>query len=122
MAIVILRYWAAAKEAAGVDEDEVSADTLAAALTAGLAAVQDRLGAGPDWLAAGRGRTGARASGGAGVSGGAGADADRVGRLRLVLARSSFLIDGDPVGTRPAGTVTLADAAVIDVLPPFAGG
>jgi molybdopterin converting factor small subunit len=39
-----------------------------------------------------------------------------------VLARSSFLIDGHPVGTRAADAVVLADGAVIEVLPPFAGG
>ena len=32
MAIVTMRYWAAAKEAAGVAEETVTADTLAAAL------------------------------------------------------------------------------------------
>jgi molybdopterin converting factor small subunit len=39
-----------------------------------------------------------------------------------VLDRSSFLIDGHPVGRRPADDVVLADGAVIEVLPPFAGG
>jgi sulfur-carrier protein len=91
MAIVTLRYWAAAKEAAGVAEERVSAPTLAAALEAGLAALGDRA-------------------------------QDRAERLRLVFARSSFLIDGDPVGSRRPEAVTLADAAVIEVLPPFAGG
>ena len=43
-------------------------------------------------------------------------------RLRAVLARSSFLIDGSPTGTRPHGAVALADGSVIEVLPPFAGG
>jgi molybdopterin synthase sulfur carrier subunit len=43
-------------------------------------------------------------------------------RLSSVLARSSFLIDGHPVGTRAADAVLLADGAVIEVLPPFAGG
>ena len=43
-------------------------------------------------------------------------------RLRAVLARSSFLIDGNPVGRRAADTVLLADGNVIEVLPPFAGG
>lgn len=45
-----------------------------------------------------------------------------VEKFRLVLARSSFLIDGNPVGTRPPESVLLSDAAVIEVLPPFAGG
>jgi sulfur-carrier protein len=82
MAVVTMRYWAAAKEAAGVAEETVTADTLAAALTVI------------------RGRS----------------------RLSAVLARSSFLVDGQPVGTRAAEAVTLADGAVVEVLPPFAGG
>jgi sulfur-carrier protein len=85
MAVVTMRYWAAAKEAAGVAEHELTADTLAAALAEGAA----------------------RAKG---------------GQLRAVLARSSFLIDGNPVGRRAADTVLLADGNVIEVLPPFAGG
>jgi sulfur-carrier protein len=86
MAIVTLRYWAAAKEAAGLAEERVTADTLA------------------DALAAASGKTG------------------QDGRLRAVLARSSFIIDGRPVGVRAPEAVLLADAAVIEVLPPFAGG
>jgi molybdopterin synthase sulfur carrier subunit len=82
MAVVTLRYWAAAKDAAGVAEETVTADTLAAALA---------------------------------IAGGN-------GRLSAVLSRSSFLIDGHPVGTRAADAVSLADGAVIEVLPPFAGG
>jgi sulfur-carrier protein len=85
MAIVTMRYWAAAKEAAGVAEQELTADTLAAALAVAAA----------------------RASG---------------AQLEAVLARSSFLIDGNPVGRRAAETVLLADGNVIEVLPPFAGG
>ena len=72
MAIVTLRYWAAAKDAAGVAEEKVDAPTLAAALAEGLAAARDRPG-------------------------------DRAGRLRLVLARSSFLVNGEPAGTRRPG-------------------
>jgi sulfur-carrier protein len=82
MAIVTMRYWAAAKEAAGTAEETITADTLAAALAA--AARRTALGA--------------------------------------VLARSSFLIDGSPVGRRPADSVPLRDGSVIEVLPPFAGG
>jgi molybdopterin converting factor small subunit len=82
MAVVTMRYWAAAKEAAGVAEEKVTADTLAGALTA----------IGPS------------------------------ARLTAVLARSSFLIDGQPVGSRAAEAVTLPDGAIIEVLPPFAGG
>jgi sulfur-carrier protein len=86
MATVTLRYWAAAKDAAGVAEETVAAETLAAALA------------------------------------GAGTRTGRSDQLREVLARSSFLIDGLPVGVRPPDSVELADGAVIEVLPPFAGG
>ncbi len=89
MVTVTLRYWAAAKEAAGVAEQIVTADTLAAALRVAPAA-----------LAGNR----------------------PPGRLEAVLARSSFLIDGTPVGHRAADSVQLADGDVIEVLPPFAGG
>jgi molybdopterin synthase sulfur carrier subunit len=89
MGMVTVRYWAAAKQAAGVAEEKVSAGTLAEALAAASSA---------------------RASA-------PGADA-----FAAVLARSSFLVDGAPVGSRPPGSVQLADAAVIEVLPPFAGG
>jgi molybdopterin synthase sulfur carrier subunit len=86
MAIVTLRYWAAAKEAAGTAEETITAETLAEALAA------------------------------------AGALAGEDARFRAVLARSSFLVDGMPVGVRAPDSVILADAAVIEVLPPFAGG
>jgi molybdopterin converting factor small subunit len=85
MAIVTMRYWAAAKDAAGVAEQSFEADTLAAALIQA-------------------------------------AEKDGAGRLREVLARASFLIDGDPVGRRAAESVALSDGNVIEVLPPFAGG
>jgi molybdopterin synthase sulfur carrier subunit len=85
MATVTLRYWAAAKDAAGVAEQVVTAETLAGALAlAGSAEVRARLGP--------------------------------------VLERSSFLVDGTQVGRRAAESVPLADGAVIEVLPPFAGG
>ena len=89
MPMVTVRYWAAAKQAAGVAEEKVSAETLSGALAAVVACRR------PD--------PGARA-------------------LRAVLDRSSFLIDGDPVGGRAPDTVPLREAAVIEVLPPFAGG
>jgi sulfur-carrier protein len=92
MTIVTLRYWAAAKEAAGIAEETVTAGTLAEALAA--------------------------ARGGAGH----GDDAGQDSRLRAILARSSFLIDGMPAGTRAPESVVLGHAAVIEVLPPFAGG
>ncbi len=85
MAIVTMRYWAAAKDAAGVAEHQLAADTLAAALIAA-----------PE------------------IDGGA--------QLKAVLDRSSFLIDGQPVGRRAADSVVLGDGNVIEVLPPFAGG
>jgi molybdopterin converting factor small subunit len=99
MAIVTLRYWAAAKEAAGCDEETITAETLAEAIAAACGQESDRQAE----------RRPAR-----GVS--------RNPRLRAVLARSSFLIDGVPVGLRAPEAVTLSDAAVIEVLPPFAGG
>jgi sulfur-carrier protein len=91
MALVTFRYWAAAKEAAGVGEETIRAETLAEALAAA---------------------SGERPACAACLN----------PRLRDVLARSSFLIDGVPVGIRPPEAVTLSDASVIEVLPPFAGG
>lgn len=44
------------------------------------------------------------------------------GRLRSVLATSSFLVDGAPAGRKVAAEVVLTDAARIEVLPQFAGG
>jgi molybdopterin converting factor small subunit len=86
MAMVTIRYWAAAKEAAGAAEESVAAETLAEALAEAL----KRRG----------GDT----------------------RLRDVLARSSFLVDGTPAGRKAPDAVTLKDQVVIEVLPPFAGG
>lgn len=101
MAIVTFRYWAAAKEAAGVGEETISAETLAEALATACGNA-----------ASGDAATGQRPARDAGLN----------SRLRDVLARSSFLIDGLPVGIRPPEAVTLSDASVIEVLPPFAGG
>jgi sulfur-carrier protein len=86
MANVTVRYWAAAKQAAGVAEETFDADTLAGAIAAALA----RRGHDP--------------------------------RLRAVLDRSSFLVDGSAVGRGGTEDVVLPEAAVIEVLPPFAGG
>ncbi|MBW8485244.1 MoaD/ThiS family protein [Actinomadura parmotrematis] len=86
MATGTIRYWAAAKAAAGTGEEPYDAATLADALV--------------------------QASGRPG----------RAGDFARVLARSSFLIDGAPVGTRPHDAVDLPDGAVVEVLPPFAGG
>lgn len=96
MATVTLRYWAAAKDAAGVTEEKVEAATLADALAAGLEAV----------------RLAAPAS----------TRQERAKRYSLVLARSSFLVNGTPAGMRPPESVALPADAVIEVLPPFAGG
>jgi len=86
MAKVTVRYWAAAKQAAGIAEEILDGGTLAEVLAAVLAR-----------------HPGAPA-------------------LEGVLARSSFLIDGEQAGARPPGSVTVHDGAVIEVLPPFAGG
>jgi molybdopterin synthase sulfur carrier subunit len=86
MAKVTIQYWAAAREAAGVDLESVEARTLAEAL---------------DVIMARRGED---------------------GRLRSVLATSSFLVDGTAAGRRVAADLVLRDAAVIEVLPQFAGG
>lgn len=84
MASGTIRYWAAAKAAAGVDSEAFEADTLQAALDA------------------------ARRAHGA--------------ELTRVLTACSFLIDEDPVGTRPHAEVALRDGVTIECLPPFAGG
>jgi molybdopterin converting factor small subunit len=82
----VIRYWAAARAAAGVEEEAYRAGTLR------------------DALAAARGR-----------------HADRP-RFAQVLGVCSFLVDGDPVGTRDHATVRLTDGGTVEVLPPFAGG
>ncbi|MER6161816.1 MoaD/ThiS family protein [Streptomyces sp. NPDC001868] len=79
-----VRYWAAAKSAAGLAEEPYDAATLADALDA----VRDR----------------------------------HPGELTRVLRRCSFLVDGNPVGTRAHETVRLAEGGTVEVLPPFAGG
>ena len=81
-----VRYWAAARAAAGRPEEELPDEPTLAAL---LAAVR-RLHA-DDGLPA-------------------------------VLDRCSFLVDEVSPGTRPHGEVTLRPGAVVEVLPPFAGG
>jgi len=84
---VTLRYWAAAKQAAGTGQEAFSAPTTLAALVAAA------LRAHPD-----------------------------DGTFARVLGRCSFLVDGDPVGTRPHPDVALPPGAVVEALPPFAGG
>jgi molybdopterin converting factor small subunit len=84
MAKGLIRYWAAARAAAGVGEEPYDAATLAEALTT---------------AAAGRG-----------------------GEFERVIARSSYLVDGDPVGIRDHASVLLPEGGTVEVLPPFAGG
>jgi molybdopterin synthase sulfur carrier subunit len=86
MPLVTVRYWAAAKQAAGTAEETVTAATLAGALAEAVAR---------------------RPS-----------DRD----FRAVLARSSFLVNGEQAGGRSPDSVALREGAVIEVLPPFAGG
>ncbi|GAA4242544.1 MoaD/ThiS family protein [Actinomadura meridiana] len=86
MAKGTMRYWAAAKAAAGTHEEPYDAGTLAEAVAAAVA----KEGRGDDF--------------------------------RRVVGRSSFLVDGRPVGSRPRESVTLPDGGVVEVLPPFAGG
>ena len=85
MPIVTVRYWAAAKHAAGAEEDTLQAGTLAEALAAAVARRP-------------------------------------APEFRAVLARSSFLVDGEQAGGRAAEAVALAEGSVIEVLLPFAGG
>jgi molybdopterin synthase sulfur carrier subunit len=82
--MAVLRYFAAAKEAAGVGSEEVVAATLAQALAAARALHPER--------------------------------------FTTVLARCSFVVDGDPVGGRDHAAVAVRPDALVDVLPPFAGG
>jgi molybdopterin converting factor small subunit len=84
MAQVTLRFWAAAKAAAGVAEEPYDALTLADVLAAARAAHGEQLG--------------------------------------RVLDRSTYVVDGQPVGGRPHESVLLTNGAVVEVLPPFAGG
>ncbi|HWG92907.1 MAG TPA: MoaD/ThiS family protein [Mycobacteriales bacterium] len=48
--------------------------------------------------------------------------AGRDARFAQVLGVCSFVVDGDPVGSRDPAGVALGPGAVVDVLPPFAGG
>src|ERR1700753_2298532 len=86
MARVTIRYWAAAKEAAGLAEESLDAVTLRDALNAAVARRK------PD------------------------------SRLPDNIARSSFLVNANPVGRAARESIVLDDGAVIEVLPPFAGG
>jgi molybdopterin converting factor small subunit len=79
-----VRFWAAAKAAAGIAEEPYDAATLAEA----LATLRTRHG-------------------------------DALGR---VLDRSTYVVDGGPVGGRDHGKVALSEGGTVEVLPPFAGG
>ncbi|HET7902446.1 MAG TPA: MoaD/ThiS family protein [Candidatus Nanopelagicales bacterium] len=85
--VVLVRYWAAAKAAAGRPEEELPHRPTLAAL---LAAITERYGAGS--------------------------------QLDVVLGRCSYLVDEVSPGRRPPSEIALAPGAVVDVLPPFAGG
>ena len=82
---VTVRFWAAARAAAGTAEHEY-------ADPASLRDLLERV----------------RADGSAG--------------LGRVLDVASFLVDGDPVGRRAHDAVPVPPGAVVEVLPPFAGG
>ena len=43
-------------------------------------------------------------------------------RFALVLTACSFVVDEQPIGRTPHPSVALAEDAVVEVLPPFAGG
>jgi molybdopterin synthase sulfur carrier subunit len=79
--VILVRYFAGARAAAGTPEEKLAAATIAELLAALIAAHGDRLAA--------------------------------------VLGSSTLLVDGLACHDR---TAPLADGAVVDVLPPFAGG
>ncbi|MFB9207485.1 MoaD/ThiS family protein [Nonomuraea spiralis] len=83
MATGKIRYWAAAKEAAGVAEESFEAATLDELMTK---ITENRA------------------------------------ELARVVGRSSFLVDGAPVGLRAHDSVVLGEGVTVEVLPPFAGG
>jgi len=82
---VTVRYWAAAKAAAGVAEEQVDVTGSLADLLDAVRAVHD----------------------------------EALGR---VLGRCSYLVDEVSPGRTPHAEIALVDGAVVDVLPPFAGG
>ena len=84
---VVVRYWAAARAAAGLAEERYEPPSDLAAL---LDAVRARHGADS--------------------------------RLAEVLARCSYLVDEVSPGRRAPRDVPVPHGAVVDVLPPFAGG
>lgn len=84
MADITVRYWAAARSAAGCESEVLSGETLADVIAASAALH----GAG----------------------------------LAMLLDICAYLIDGTPAKRLDAGRVFLSSGAVIEVLPPFAGG
>jgi molybdopterin converting factor small subunit len=84
VADVTVRYWAAARSAAGCESEQLSAVTLA------------------DVIAA------------SGALHGQG--------LAMLLDICAYLIDGSPAKRADAARTVLTAGAVIEVLPPFAGG
>jgi molybdopterin converting factor small subunit len=82
--VAVLRYWAGARAAAGVEQERVAALTLQEALDA--------------------------------------ARAGRDERFAKVISACSFVVDEQPVGRTPPAEVPLGPDAVVEVLPPFAGG
>jgi molybdopterin synthase sulfur carrier subunit len=84
VADITVRYWAAARSAAGCESDALSGDTLADVITA--------------------------------------AGALHPGGLPMLLDICAYLIDGRPAKRTEAGRIVLTSGAVIEVLPPFAGG
>jgi molybdopterin synthase sulfur carrier subunit len=81
---ITVRYWAAARDAAGCAQETLPADSLADVIT----------------------RAGERH----------GAD------LQQLLGICSYLIDGTPAKRSDAAAFALTPGAVVEVLPPFAGG
>ena len=43
-------------------------------------------------------------------------------RFGQVLGVCSYVVDGEPVGSRDHAAIALRDGGLVDVLPPFAGG
>lgn len=87
-AAIIVRYWAAARAAAGVASEEIEV-TRTASLAEVMCEVRARH---PDQ------------------------------RFSEVVGACSVLVGDAPVGTRPHGEVDVAPGAVVEFLPPFAGG
>lgn len=80
-----IRYWAAARQAAGTPEEPYQAHTLAEALAQARARHPEP-------------------------------------RFAQVLDHCSYVVDGNPVGSRDHADVPLVAGGIVEVLPPFAGG